>query len=81
MGSVRIPFCRKLWISMCLWKIYGLGVILLVITAPLGCSPDDGLSYIYGIWGLRHVIPESRKESTYADRSRSRRRVKSPMAM
>ena len=45
----------------------------------LGCSPDDGLSYIYGRYGLRRVKPETGKESTYAERSRGR--ILGPMAM
>ncbi|MCK5614284.1 hypothetical protein KAR91_71120, partial [Candidatus Pacearchaeota archaeon] len=46
----------------------------------LGCSPDKGLSYIYGRWGIRRVKPEIKRDSTYAER-RSGGRVASPMAM
>lgn len=45
----------------------------------LGCSPDRGLAYIYGIWGLRRVTPQTRKESTFQERSRGR--ALGPMSM
>ena len=45
----------------------------------LGCSPDRGLCYIYGIYGLKRVIPSTRKEYTFA--SRSGAMAISPMAM
>lgn len=46
----------------------------------LGCSPDRGLCYVYGIYGLKRVRPEPREESTYAIRS-GRARQKDPMLM
>lgn len=46
----------------------------------LGCSPDRGLCYVYGIYGLRRVRPEPREESTYAVRSGKKRNL-GPMAM
>jgi len=46
----------------------------------LGCSPDRGLCYCYGIFGLKRVKPEAREESTYAIRS-GRRRQLDPMLM
>lgn len=50
------------------------------VKKELGCSPDDGLCYVYGIYGLRRVIPTKKKESTFADR-RSRSMALGPMGM
>lgn len=44
----------------------------------LGCSPDRGLCYIYGIYGLKRVRPETRKETTYSSR---RSKALGPMRM
>ena len=44
----------------------------------LGCSPDKGLCYVYGVYGLRSVVPEAVRDRTFAER---RGKIRSPMAM
>ena len=34
----------------------------------IGCSPDRGLTYVYGRWGIRWVKSEIREEITYRER-------------
>ncbi len=48
------------------------------VKKDLGCSPDDGLCYVYGIYGLRKVLPETKRESTFYER---RGKVLSPMSV
>ena len=40
------------------------------VKKELGCSPDRGLCYCYGIYGLKRVKPETRQETTYRERNR-----------
>jgi len=55
----------------------------------LGCSPDKGLCWVYGIWGLQYVDPIRNDDldrydeamRDYRDRKRKARRPKSPMRM
>lgn len=83
---IKDPETRRQLVGLSRYKIvvrHGKGVMIMrpndETKKELGCSPDRGLCYVYGIYGLRRVIPESRKESTYS--KRSRRKVLSPMAM
>lgn len=83
---VKNPETRRQLVGLSRYKIvvrHGKGVMIMRLNddtkKELGCSPDLGLVYVYGIYGLRRVKPETRKESTYAERSRHR--VLGPMAM
>jgi len=83
---IRDAETRRQLVGLSRYKIVtrkGKGVMIMRLNEDvkkeLGCSPDDGLSYVYGRYGLRRVKPETRKESTYAERSRGR--VLGPMAM
>lgn len=77
---------RRQLVGLSKYKIvtrHGKGVMIMrpndETKKELGCSPDDGLSYIYGRYGIRRVKPETRKESTYTERSR--KQPQSAMAM
>ncbi len=81
---IHNPEIRRQLVGLSRYKVTNSGKMIMRSNddtkKELGCSPDDGLSYIYGIWGLRRVKPESRKGSTYSTRNR-RRRALGPMAM
>ena len=84
---VNDPETRRQLVGLSRYKIvtrHSKGVMIMRSSdetkKELGCSPDRGLCYVYGIYGLRHVIPKTTKESTYETRSR-RSRSLGPMAM
>jgi len=81
---IKSPETRRQLVGLSRYKITNSGKMIMRhnddTRKELGCSPDDGLSYVYGIYGLKRVRPEPREESTYAVRS-GRSRVKDPMLM
>ena len=79
------PETRRQLVALSRYKIvarHGKGVMIMrpndEVKKDLGCSPDRGLCYVYGIYGLRRVLPETKKESTFFDR---RGKVLSPMSV
>jgi len=74
---VSDPETRRQLVGLSRYKITNSGKIIMRLNddtkKDLGCSPDRGLCYCYGIYGLRKVKPETRKESTYKERSRNAR--------
>lgn len=80
---IQNPEVRRQLVGLSRYKVTNSGKMIMRSNddtkKELGCSPDDGLSYVYGRWGLKRVKPEIAKESTYQERSRGR--VLSPMAM
>lgn len=80
---VRDTETRRQLVALSRYKITNSGKMIMRSNddtkKELGCSPDRGLAYVYGIYGLRRVMPETRKESSYHERSR--RKVLSPMSM
>ncbi len=84
---VKDPETRRQLVGLSRYKIvtrHDKGVMIMRSNddtkKELGCSPDRGLCYCYGIYGIKRVIPETRKESTYAERS-GRATALGPMAM
>lgn len=79
------PETRRQLVALSRYKIvvrHSKGVMIMrpndEVKKDLGCSPDKGLCYVYGIYGLRRVLPETKKESTYFER---RGKVMSPMSV
>lgn len=82
---IKDPETKRQLVALSRYKVvtrHGKGVMIMrpndEVKKDLGCSPDRGLCYVYGIYGLRRVSPEKRKESTYAERSP---KALGPMAM
>lgn len=78
---VKDPETRRQLVGLSRYKITNSGKMIMRrnddTKKELGCSPDRGLCYVYGIYGLKRVRPETRKESTM----RERKKIKSAMAM
>lgn len=79
------PETRRQLVALSRYKIvarHDKGVMIMrpndEVKKDLGCSPDDGLCYVYGIYGLRKVLPETKKESTFYER---KGKVLSPMSV
>ncbi len=84
---------KRQLVALSKYKVARNGKTLMVsnddVKKELGCSPDKGLCWIYGQWGLQYVEPirndaldrydEGMKD--YRDRKRAARRPKSPMRM
>jgi hypothetical protein len=59
------------------------------VKKDLGCSPDDGLCWVYGQWGLQYVEPIRNEDlirydermKDFRERKRAARRPRSPMRM
>ena len=68
---------RRQLVGLSRYKITNSGKMIMrpndEVKKDIGCSPDRGLCYCYGIYGLRKVKPENRKERSYAERNRSGR--------
>ena len=91
--SIRDAETRRQLVSLSRYKSTRSGKTLMIsnddVKKELGCSPDKGLCWIYGQWGLQYVEPirndaldrydEAIKD--YRDRRRARRRPKSAMRM
>ncbi len=71
---VRDPETRRQLVGLSRYKITNSGKMIMrpndEVKKDLGCSPDRGLCYCYGVYGLRKVKPEIRKETTYEERKR-----------
>lgn len=80
---IKDPETRRQLVALSRYKITNSGKMIMrsndETKKELGCSPDRGLCYIYGIYGLKRVIPTTRKETTYA--SRRGALAAEPMAM
>jgi hypothetical protein len=80
---IKDPETRRQLVALSRYKITNSGKMIMRhnddTKKELGCSPDDGLSYIYGRYGIKRVRPETRKETTQAQRRR--RGVQSAMRM
>lgn len=78
---IKNPEIRRQLVGLSRYKVTNSGKMIMRknddTKKELGCSPDDGLSYVYGRYGIRRVIPETKKEST----AQSRRQPQSAMAM
>ncbi len=84
---IKSPETRRQLVALSRYKIVtrkGKGVMIMRLNddvkKDLGCSPDQGLCYCYGRYGLKRVKPETAKESTYADRSH-RNKLQTPMTV
>ncbi|MEE9354778.1 MAG: hypothetical protein V3U75_04235 [Methylococcaceae bacterium] len=79
---IKDPETRRQLVALSRYKVANSGKMIMRhnddTKKELGCSPDDGLSYVYGRYGLKRVRPEIRKETTYAGR---RRKALGPMRM
>ncbi len=82
---IKDPETRRQLVALSRYKIvvrHSKGVMIMrpndEVKKDLGCSPDDGLCYVYGIYGLRKVLPETKRESTFYER---RGKVMSPMSV
>lgn len=77
------PETRRQLVGLSRYKVTNSGKMIMRSNddtkKELGCSPDDGLSYIYGRWGIRRVKPETKRDTTFAERRSGA--VVSPMAM
>ncbi len=77
------PETRRQLVGLSRYKVTNSGKMIMRSNddtkKELGCSPDDGLSYIYGRWGIRRVKPEVKRDSTFAERRGGA--IQSPMAM
>jgi len=72
---IRDPETRRQLVALSRYKIvarHGKGVMIMrpndEVKKDLGCSPDKGLCYVYGLYGLRKVLPETKIESTFNER-------------
>lgn len=65
---------RRQLVGLSRYKITNSGKMIMRpnddVKKDLGCSPDRGLCYCYGVYGLRKVQPENRKKQSYAERNR-----------
>ena len=82
---IKSPETRRQLVGLSRYKVvtrHSKGVMIMrpndETKKELGCSPDQGLCYIYGRFGIKRVAPISRRESTYADRS-GRKKTLGPM--
>jgi hypothetical protein len=68
------PETRRQLVGLSRYKITNSGKMIMRpnddVKKELGCSPDRGLTYCYGIYGLRKVKPENRVEKSYRERTR-----------
>lgn len=59
------PETRRQLVGLSRYKITNSGKMIMLkndeVKKDLGCSPDRGLAYIYGRYGIRRVRPESRR--------------------
>lgn len=73
---------RRQLVALSRYKVNSSGRMLMMsnddVKVILGCSPDKGLAWIYGIWGLQYVEPEIISERAYRQEREIRR---SAMAM
>lgn len=77
------PETRRQLVGLSRYKVTNSGKMIMRSNddtkKELGCSPDDGLSYVYGRWGIRRVKPEVKRDTTFAERRSGA--VCGPMAM
>lgn len=91
--SVADVETKRQLVALSKYKVARNGKMLMIpnddVKKDLGCSPDDGLCWIYGQWGLQYVDPESNealirydeKMRDYRERKRAQRQPRSPMRM
>lgn len=76
------PETRRQLVALSRYKINSSGRMIMMrnddVKKDLGCSPDKGLTWIYGIWGLQNVEPEIISDW---DKRHIRELQRSPMAM
>ena len=84
---------RRQLVALSKYKVARNGKLLMIsnddVKKDIGCSPDKGLCWIYGQWGLQYVEPirndaldrYDEAMQDYRDRRRAARRPKSPMRM
>lgn len=84
---------RRQLVALSRYKVARNGKMLMIsnddVKKDLGRSPDKGLCWIYGQWGLRYVDPIRNEDlvrydeamKDYRDRKRKARRPRSPMRM
>lgn len=81
---IKNPEIRRQLIGLSRYKITNSGKVIMRSNddtkKELGCSPDDGLSWVYGRWGLRRVKPETAKENSFEERNH-RDRLNTPMTV
>lgn len=63
---IEDPETRRQLVGLSRYKITNAGKMIMRSNddtkKELGCSPDRGLAYVYGRYGLRRVIPETRRK-------------------
>ena len=84
---------RRQLVALSKYKVARNGKMLMILNddvkKELGCSPDKGLCWIYGQWGLQFVDPVRNEElirydeamQDHRERKRKARRPRSPMRM
>jgi len=84
---------KRQLVSLSKYKIANNGKMLMIsnddVKTAIGCSPDKGLCWIYGQWGLQYVDPIRNEDldrydeamKDFRERKRQARRPKSPMRM
>lgn len=77
---IKNPETRRQLTYLSRYKVNNRGRMLMManddVKTEIGCSPDQGLCYVYGRWGLKNVVPEIISErKTW----REREHRKSPM--
>lgn len=79
---IHDPETRRQLVGLSRYKVTNAGKMIMRINdetkKELGCSPDRGLSYVYGRYGLRRVKPEKLRDR---DRNTSRGQRKTAMSM
>ncbi len=59
------PETRRQLVALSRYKVTNSGKMIMLkndeVKKDLGCSPDRGLAYVYGRYGIRRVRPESRR--------------------
>jgi len=73
---VKDPETRRQLVGLSRYKITTSGKMIMRLNdetkKELGCSPDRGLCYCYGRWGIRKVAPETINEDKRRTHNRSR---------
>ena len=84
---------KRQLVALSRYKVTRNGKMIMIsnddVKKALGCSPDKGLCWIYGIWGLQYVDPIRNEDlirydeamKDYRERKRKARRPRSPMRM
>ncbi len=91
--SIADPETKRQLVALSRYKVTSSGKTIMILNddvkKAIGCSPDKGLCWIYGQWGLQYVDPIRNEEldrydeamKDHRERKRRARRGSSPMRM